>query len=401
MKRIYLSMLEHHLAHYDQMMFLTGPRQVGKTTLAKMLLSTRKGIYLNWDNLQDKLLILQGYDAFLSSLKLNQLTEKKPLIVFDEIHKMVDWKNFLKGFFDTYKGQLKIIVTGSAKMDVYQKGGDSLMGRYFIYYLHPFSVAECVHKKLELKDIQSPKKISQKNWNDLLTFGGFPEPFLKRDILFVKRWQNLKHQQLFREDLRDLNRIRQMSQCELLATTLQQQATQLLNYSKLAQRVRISDYSVREWLDALKSVYYCFFVHPWAENISRALVKEPKCYLWDWSMIQDEGARIENFVACHLLKAIHFWTDMGLGKYELFFVRDKDKNEVDFLIAKEHVPWILIEVKKSANSALNPALYRFQKQLRVKHILQLAFNMPYVDRDCLSIDAPMIVPAQTFLSQLV
>lgn len=186
-----------------------------------------------------------------------------------------------------------------------------------------------------------------------------------------------------------------------MATVLQKQAGQLVNYSQLARLIRVSDHSIRKWIGALVSLYYCFLIQPWSTNISRSLIKEPKCYLWDWSSISDEGMRVENFVAFHLLKAVAFWTDIGLGKYRLFFIRDKDKNEVDFLITKNDAPRILIEAKQSANSSINSALYKYQKVLNVKHVFQLAFDMPYIEKDCFSLDRPMIVPMKTFLSQLV
>ncbi len=401
MKRIYTSVIEQHLEKNEQMLFLTGPRQVGKTTLVKDLMQKEHCSYFNWDNLDDKKTILEGYDAITKNLHLEQLAITKPLLIFDEIHKMPDWKNFLKGFFDTFKSQLNIIVTGSARLDVYQKGGDSLMGRYLLYHQLPISVAECIRCSFRTEEFVLPENIDDITWFALFKFGGFPEPFLKRDMLFLNQWQNLKHNQLFREDVRDLSKIRDLAQCELLATILQQQATQLVNYSSLAKHIRASDKSIQTWLSALRSLYYCFFVHPWSNNIPRALIKEPKCYLWDWSTINNQGARVENFVACHLRKAVMFWTDIGLGKYELYFIRDKDKNEVDFLITRDEQPWILLEVKCSANAAITPALYKFQEKLGVKHALQLAFDMPYFDKDCFALERPMIVPMRTFLSQLI
>lgn len=399
--RIYESVIEHHLSQNEQMIFLTGPRQVGKTTVVKSIQAVNHNVYLNWDSLKDKKIILNGYDAITASLNLDKLIAAKPIVIFDEIHKMADWKNYLKGFFDTFKSQLSIVVTGSAKLDVYQKSGDSLMGRYFLYHQFPLSVAECLRSNFCAQEIMPPAKIDDTAWQVLFKFGGFPEPFVKRNSLFLNQWQTLKHNQLFREDLRDLGQIRALTQCELLATILQQQATKLVNYSQLAKHIRVSDYSVRTWMDNLRSLYYCFYIHPWSKNISRALIKEPKCYLWDWSVIDDYGARIENFVASHLYKAVSYWTDIGLGKYELFFIRDKDKSEVDFLVTKNATPWMLIEVKSSQNSSINPALYKFQKQLGVKHAFQLAFDMPYINKNCFALDRPMVVPMITFLSQLI
>jgi predicted AAA+ superfamily ATPase len=401
MQRTFESVIQHHIDHYEQMVFLTGPRQVGKTTLVKSLRKKNHTVYLNWDNLDDKQTILSGYQDITAPLHLEKLSAIKPMLILDEIHKKPDWKNFLKGFYDTFHGKTHIIVTGSAKLDIYQKGGDSLMGRYLLYHQFPLSVGECLGRTYQQQDISSPKQFDQKRWSTLLKYGGFPEPFLKQDSYFLNQWQLLKHHQLFREDLRDLSRIREVAQCELLANILRKQATSLINRSQLAKHICVSDSAIREWLDTLRSLYYCFFIQPWSKNVSRSLLKEPKCYLWDWSLINDPGTRIENFVACHLYKSIKFWTDIGLGQYELFFVRDKDKHEVDFLIVKNEAPWVLIEAKQSSNASMNPALYRFQKMLNVKHVLQLAYDMPYIDQDCFALEQPMIVPMITFLSQLV
>jgi len=169
----------------------------------------------------------------------------------------------------------------------------------------------------------------------------------------------------------------------------------------MASRLRASDKTVREWLNVLSSLYYCFAIRPWSKNVSRSLLKEPKYYLWDWSLCQDEGARAENFIALHLLKAVHLWDDLGLGKYALHFIRDKNKREVDFLISKDDKPWLLIEVKLSNNSRLSPSLLYFQKQLQAKHALQVVINMPYVDKNCFISNEPIIVPARTFLSQCI
>ena len=401
MKRIYEAIIQNHLQRYDQMIFLTGPRQVGKTTLVKSLRSENNHVYLNWDNLNDKKTIISGYDEIIAPLHLEKLASAKPILIFDEIHKMSDWKNFLKGFYDTYKTKIHIIVTGSAKLDVYQKGGDSLMGRYFLYHQFPITLAENVRVEFSDREINAPQKIDDHIWDALFEFGGFPEPFLKKDRLFLNQWHNLKHNQLFREEIRDLGEIRELAQCELLATILQQNASHLINYSQLSRQIKASDYSVRKWLNTLRSLYYCFFIQPWSKNISRSLLKEPKCYLWDWSLITNQGAKTENFVACHLFKAVNLWTDTGLGKYELFFIRDKDKNEVDFLIVKNDTPWVLIEVKSSSNSAINSSLYKFQKQLNIKHAYQVAYDMPYIDKNCFELEQPIIVPMKTFLSQLV
>ncbi|OAI48762.1 hypothetical protein AYO45_04230 [Gammaproteobacteria bacterium SCGC AG-212-F23] len=402
MKRLYDSVIRDHFDRNEQMLFLSGPRQVGKTTLAKNCSQlTEHFRYLNWDKTQDRALILVGAPSLLNGLPLNALLPRKPIIAFDEIHKYKNWRTLLKGLIDEYKGQLDILVTGSAKLNVFRRGGDSLMGRYFYYRVHPLSVAEINRTTLPTAPISSPQKIDEESFQALFEFGGFPEPFIKQDKKFYQQWQNLRQEQMLREDIRDLAHIQELAQLEMLAIFLQQQVGQLVEYSSLAKKIRVSDQTIRRWMNVLESFYYCFTIKPWSDNISRSLIKQPKVYLWDWSQVQDKGAKVENFVASHLLKAVHFWTDIGFGKYELYFLRDKNKNEVDFLITQDKKPWIMVEVKNSGKEPLSSALHHFQSQLHVPHVFQLAFDLPYVDIDSFSLKKPMIVPAKTFLSQLV
>lgn len=215
------------------------------------------------------------------------------------------------------------------------------------------------------------------------------------------QWQRLKQQQLIREDIRDLSQIQELAQLEMLSNVLQNQIGQLVNYNSLANLINVSSPTIQRWMRVLESFYYCFHLKPWTKNIKRTLRKEPKYYLWDWSIVSDPGARVENFVASHLLKAVHFWTDCGFGEYGLYFLRDKEKREVDFLVTKNQVPWFLVEVKSANNSGVSKSLYHFQKQTGAKHAFQVVFNMDYVDQDCFSYTEPVIAPMSTFLSQLV
>ncbi len=400
MQRIYLPIIHKHLLDYRQMVFLTGPRQVGKTTLSKQALENNQFIYLNWDNLRHKTLILDGIETIFAQ-SMETVTDKPRAIIFDEIHKYRQWKMLLKGYFDTYGDVIKFLVTGSAKLNIYRKGGDSMMGRYFAYRIHPFSVAECLGDVDISREIQPPRFLEDIQWQNLLKFGGFPEPFLTAEESFYQRWQNLKQEQLFQEDLRELTHIHDISRLQLLAHLLTEQVGGVVTYSQLAKKTQVSEPTVRKWLDVLKEVYFCFTIQPWSKNVARSLIKEPKVYLWDWSMVTDQGARIENFAASHLLKATHWWTDIGLGKYELFYLRDKEKREVDFLIVKNNKPWLMVEVKTSANHRISDHLKYFQKHLNVPHACQIAYDLPYQNLDCFSLTKPFIVPMRTFLSQLL
>jgi len=402
MKRIYTSVIKEHFEHHQQMVFLIGPRQAGKTTVSMMAKEfSSQFSYLNWDNLDHRKIILEGVNSVAGFVGLDKLTSDIPIVVFDEIHKYGKWKNFLKGFFDTYKEKAKIIVTGSSRLDVYKKGGDSLMGRYFPYRLHQLSIGELGRVDLSGKEINAPFQSKRHDFEKLLKNGGFPEPFIKNDTKFLNRWKSLRQEQLIREDIRDLSRIQELGQIELLAEILKHQAGQLTNYSSLANKVNVSSDTIRRWIKTLQSFFYCFTVPPWSKNIPRSLIKEPKTYLWDWVNVDEEGSRVENLVASHLLKAIHYWTDCGLGQYALWFIRDKEKREVDFLVSRDKKPWFLVEVKLSSKGGISKNLVYFQDKIKAKHAFQVVFDMEYVAKDCFKYTEPIIVPARTFLTQLV
>lgn len=402
MKRVYENLIEDHISKDRQMVFLSGPRQVGKTTTSLETSSEAPlHYYFNWDNDSHKVLFIEGPEAIAKAAKLDFLQESLPVLVFDEIHKYRNWKRFLKGFFDSYEKKCRILVTGSARMDIYKRGGDSLMGRYFLYRLHPLSVREIADPSLPSGDIQKPKLINETDYAALLSFGGFPEAFVKRSTTFFNQWKRLRFEQLFREDIRDLSRIQETSQIELLAQILLEQASHALNHSSLAAKIRVSVPTLLRWIELLKNLYFCFTIQPWSKNLSRALIKEPKIYLWNWALAEDPGSRVENMIASHLYKAIQFWTDRGLGEYQLFYLRDKEKREVDFLVTKNRKPWFLVEAKASGNQGISRWLHYFQQKLEVPHAFQIGFDLPYVDQDCFSHTAPVIVPAKTFLSQLI
>ena len=402
MKRLYDTLIENHLQFDKEMIFLSGPRQVGKTTVSK---HTEKlsdcFMYLNWDNEDNRHLILSGPKAITQQAIFNTLSSNKPIIAFDEIHKRPDWKNFLKGFFDSYGSQYHILVTGSARLDIYKQGGDSLMGRYFSYRMHPLSVAECLNTKLLTTELRDPQQISDEDFDALWQFGGFPKPFLKREPLFHTRWQNLRKQQLIYEDIRDVNVIHDLNRLQLLMELLKQNAAQQISYSGLAKHVRASVDTISRWIEVLETFYYCYRIRPWSKNISRALLKEPKIFLWDWSLITDPGARAENFIATQLLKAVQYWTDRGLGQYDLHYLRTLEKKEIDFVVSKNGEAWFLVEVKLSNNQTINPNLGEFQKQTNAAHAFQVVIQSPFINKSCFEYMQPIIVPAKTFLSQLV
>lgn len=403
MDRLYEALILEHFQKYRQMLFLMGARQVGKTTICESLRSHwDKSFYFNWDDPDDRFLIVKGPRSVGKEAALDQLQEKKTLIIFDELHKYDVWKNFLKGFFDVYSQKTQIIVTGSARLDAFRKCGDSLMGRYFRYRMHPLTVTELVQQaEKTTEELKKPKKIELDLFQSLLCFGGFPEPLTASNKSFYEKWSSHRLDQLFYEDTRDLSQIQSLDLMTVLSEVLRRQVGQLTSYTSLSKKVGKSDQTIRSWIRTLINLYFCFDIKPWSKNVARSILKEPKYYLWDWSLCVEDGARSENFVASHLLKAVHYWSDMGLGSYGLFYLRDKEKREVDFLITKNDMPWILVEVKTSMQKPLSKSLEYFKKHLKVPYAFQVVLDAAYVDQDCFTSDEILKVPAQTFLSQLV
>ncbi|MCP5469438.1 MAG: ATP-binding protein [Chlamydiales bacterium] len=401
MDREYSAVVEEHLKHYRQMAFLCGPRQVGKTTCSKSFKGEHaRFYYLNWETSGHRRLIFEGAEAVARYLKLDTASSEKPLVVFDEIHKYSKWKLFLKGFFDLYEDRCQIIVTGSAKLNVYQRGEDSLMGRYFPYRIHPLSIGELARAEMRKKEILPPKKVPKTQLDRLLKFGGFPEPFTKSDLRFSNNWQRLRKQQLLREDIRELSQIQDLPELELLVDLLVEESGQQLNIASFSNQLNVAESTLHRWIKVLESFYFCYRIKPWSKNVRRAIRKTPKLYLWDWSMIADGGSRVENLIASHLLKSVHLWTDLGFGEYDLFYVRDKNKNEVDFLVTKGKEPWFLVEAKVAQNKGITKSLYSFYEQLGVAHAFQVVYDLPYEEVDCFKYKKPVIVPASTLLSQL-
>lgn len=402
MKRIYELLLSEHLKNENQMLFLAGPRQVGKTTIAKHLQASHQNFhYFNWDNLDHRQLIMKGQTAVGDIACPKKVQAELPIIVFDEIHKYHLWKTFIKGFFDEFKDLCRIIVTGSSKLDVYRKGGDSMMGRYFLYHIFPLTIGELTLRANVDKVIYPQTEIPKNQFESLWANGGFPDPFLKDSKTFTNKWKQMRNTQLFKEDVRDLSNIQEIGQLEMLAAFITSQVGQLVNRLELAKKIQVSASSVGRWLNTLQNFFYCFEVRPWRKNITRSLIKEPKIYLYDWSLVDDIGARAENFVATHLHKFVQFNNDYGRGHYQLCYLRDKEKREVDFLIVHDNKPWFLVEVKHSQNAGLSKNLYHFQEQTQAKHAFQVAFDLPYVNKNCFEYKKPIIVPASSLLSQLV
>lgn len=394
--RLYAAVLQDHLRRNRQMALIAGPRQVGKTTVGRSLGDS----YLNWDKADDRRLLLRGPTALAETLQLDRLRARPTVAVLDELHKYPKWKNLLKGFFDTYGARVRLLVTGSSRMDVFRRGGDSLMGRYFLYRMHPWSVGECLRTSLPVREIHPPREVSTADWDALWEHGGFPEPFLRRDSRFTRRWRSLRQEQLSRDDLRDVAHITDFGTMETLMQILAEGSSRQLVYSNLSREIQVAVDTTRRWIDLLGRMHYGFLVRPWFKNVAKALRKEPKWFLRDWSGLADDGARAETLVACHLLKAVEGWTDLGFGDFELRYLRDKQKREVDFLVVRDRIPWFLVEVKLT-DTSLSPSLAHFQALTKAPHAFQVVLNLPYEPADCFKVKTPVVVPARTFLSQLM
>jgi len=313
-----------------KMVFLGGPRQIGKTTLAQYLASDFENSgYFNWDSRSHRKTIME-----------EQWSPDTEMLVFDELHKYRKWKNLIKGIWDTRTPGQRIMVTGSSRLDILRRGGDSLQGRYNYYRLHPFSLQELSGNPIpSLKFPADPPvfKFSNADFDlqHLLKFGGFPEPCLAGSERTLKRWQHQRFERVFREDIRDLENVFSLSEVELLGTMLPERVAAPLSFSSLASDLEISPKTAKSWVELLCRNYFIFRVPPYHRRLQRALKKECKYYLWDWSEVPGEGERFENLVASHLLKYCHYYQDVFGIDMGLYYLRDLEKREADFLLTWE------------------------------------------------------------------
>ena len=393
--RSYADIVRRHLEREHQMLFLSGPRQVGKTTLCRGL----SPVYLNWDVSRDRATILAGEEAVASKAGATVARAEKPVVVLDELHRFSGWKRFLKGLFDGWEDKIRIVVTGSARLDVYKRGGDSLMGRYFPHRMHPLSVGELLRPVRPDAVVSSPSRLDDGACSALRTLGGFPEPFARGEAAFLARWRRLRFEQLVREDVRRETAVRELDQIEALARILAARSGEQLVWSSLGAEVQASEATARAWTAVLQSFFFGFLVKPWSRNVASAIRKTPKWYLRDWSGVADAGKRAETMLACHLLKAVHMWTDLGFGEFDLHYVRTRYGKEVDFLVSRDGEPWFLAECKNS-ETALSASLGKLQAETGARHAFQVVFELPFEPVDVFGWTSPIAVPARTFLSQL-
>ncbi len=346
-----------YLAHYvktalqKKMAFIDGPRQVGKTTFALTFIgkkATEKSpAYFNWDN-----------PVSAKKLRQVELPENQPVLIFDEVHKYAKWRNLVKGIYDTEKSERKFIVTGSARLDFYRKGGDSLANRYRHFRLHPFSLREFSSHPND-KDLQL-----------LLKFSGFPEPLFEQNEDAHRIWQRDRVQRVVREDLRDLEYVREVSLIEHLVSLLPEKVGAPLSIKSLREDLEVDPKTVKKWIQMLENIYLCFRISPFGSKKIRAVKKEQKLYLWDWTMVPDEPLRFENLVASQLLKFCHFIEDTKGHVMELRFLRDTDRREVDFVVVKDGKSLFAVECKTGERN-ISSAISYFEARTDIPHFYQV------------------------------
>ncbi|OIO78716.1 MAG: hypothetical protein AUJ89_06315 [Candidatus Omnitrophica bacterium CG1_02_43_210] len=366
-----------------KMIFLSGPRQVGKTTFARSRLKELGDapLYFSWDDPYTR----KEYTRNPHFLKAYLAKSKNPvpLVVFDEIHKHKNWKNILKGLYDLHKGEAQFMITGSARLDYFRSSGDSLVGRFFSYKMLPLGLAEAAQKFSLIADSDDifahpgPKKLLnllqrvnsedfKKPFNYLMEFGGFPEPFLKKDKPFSVKWRRDYRSLLAKEEMRDLTRIHDIKGTEQLALLLPERIGAPLSVNSLREDLQVNHRTVANWIEAFKKIYLIFSVMPWSGSIANSIKKESKVYFYDWTFISDVGVKFENMTAVMLLRMVSRFNELGLGDFGLRYIRTKQKEEIDFLVIKDNKPFALFEAKKN-QADIARAGHHFSRFLKIPY----------------------------------
>jgi uncharacterized protein len=358
------------------LILLAGPRQSGKTTFARDIAAKdfKDIIYFNWDIDDDKRRLLTD-PVFFSKIPKSSISSK-PLVILDEIHKYRDWKNYLKGIYDQFEKEYNFLVTGSGRLEYSRKAGDSLAGRYLKFHIFPFTLSELTSPETDLADfLENPLEDfedvvsgnTSDNFDNLWELSGFPEPFLKGKKTFWSAWSQTYGQQIVRDDLTTFADIRNIDLVETLFALIPSRVGSPFSINNLAQDLKVAFDTVKNWMFLFDAFYLTFRISPWTEKISRSILKEKKVYLFNYPVIDDEAARFENLVAVELLRAVETWKDHGRGDFALSYLRDKDKQEVDFLITKNNRPVFMLEAKLSGDRP-SPGIIKFQDTLNIPAI---------------------------------
>ena len=353
-----------------KMVLLAGPRQCGKTTLAEELVKRARGAYFNYD-----------VSAHRQALRSGALPEDKKLWVFDELHKLRTWRNWLKGVYDLHHARHPILVTGSARLDHYGRGGDSLQGRYFRHRLHPFSLAEVVGRRVSA-DTAPDELISMGHavpvgaadaLMNMLVRGSFPEPFLAASTTAANRWRMNYGSLLIREELRELENLRDLDRVELLYDRLPDAVGSVLSLNALREDLEVSFDSVRRWVGIFDALYATFRVAPFGPPRIKAVKKEQKLYFWDFARVTQQSARFENLVLLHLLRLCHWLEDIHGERAELRYLRDVNGREVDAIVLRGRKPWFAVEVKLD-DAPLDPSLRYMLERVPIAHAFQVSLR---------------------------
>lgn len=391
-----------------KMIFLTGPRQIGKTTFARDWLKSKKAEngYFNWDDPSIMLSYRRNPYFFKNFIDERFIKQPEPL-VFDEIHKHKDWRKILKGLFDTNKERMQLLVTGSARLDFFRKSGDSLLGRYFSFRMLPIGLPEVTgdfssvlkdekgmtkESLAALHNIASKKRAAHEGLDLLLKFGGFPEPFIKGSERFHTRWQKDYKTLLIKEDARDISRISDIKGLETLVEILPAKVGSRLSIPSLSEDLGRNYDTIKNWVDILEGLYLIFSIQPWHKQITRAIKKEKKIYYFDWSFLTDDGPRFENLLAVSLLKMVARFNETGMGDFKLHYIRDRENREVDFIVVKDNNPVALFEAKKGGREIDRSGRY-FSERLKVPlfQITQTADKIEEFPGNCFIVPAPIFL----------
>lgn len=358
------------------MVFISGPRQAGKTTFAEEIIGERytNKLYFNWDIIENKKTLLENPTFFEE--KIRRIDKSTPLIIFDEIHKYKLWKQYLKGIYDQFHKTYDFIASGSGRLDLSKKGGESLAGRYLEMHLFPFTIAELARnpRKIDafLENPLSPASLhfTQKTkdiWLTLTELGGFPEPYIKGHKTFWRKWSQTIGRQVIREDMKDFSDIKLLDDVEILFSLLPSRVGSPISMNNLATDLQVNFETIKKWITLFDHFYLTFRLSPWTQKIARSLLKEKKVYLYNYPLIVDPASRFENMVALELLRAVTFWNEAGWGNFGLYYLRDKEKREVDFAVTHERKPILLLECKLSEDTPSENLKY-FQTLLKVPAI---------------------------------
>jgi len=398
------------------MIFLAGPRQVGKTLLARRWLEKKRceSLYFNWDDPSTRKAYLGDSRFFESSAR--SLGVRDPWLVFDEIHKRNHWRDILKGAYDVFRDEFRFLITGSARLDLFRRSEDSLVGRYNLFHMMPLNLREvcrrkplpCFLQEAKPKSFQKafegqisgdfPRDMAEA-WSSLWRHGPFPEPFLRQRDRFSRKWHQDYFSLVLRQDLKDISRVVEIDKIENLLLLLPSRVASPLSMANLARDLEVAHTTVKSWLEQLKRLYLLFPVSPWTQKISRGLKKGNKWYFLDWYYVPDGPARLENAVATYLHRACLAMTDMGYGHFTLHYIRTLEKKEIDFVVAADQRPILTVEVK-SADLNLSKTLlhshrwFHRNQPLGVQVVDQRGVLRKYSDR-------AWVISVERFLSLFI